>query len=246
MAWYDEDYFEEDYFLLEEPTDLETIAHVAFLRSFLEEGALEVLDLACGSGRLSLALARLAHRVTGLDASPRMIERLGAEATRVGQSVETVCQDMRTLAFQARFDLVLSFAHSFGYFRDEENLAVLRGVQRSLKSGGRFLLDLANRESLLHDFDRHARRWIVKKGNYIMFRREMDPLTGRLDSYVTLLREGGLAREHTTSVRYYAYPELKLMLQQAGLGILEVYGSYERTPYSFSSPRMVVLAERPG
>ncbi len=244
MAWYDDDYFEEDYFLLEEPTDLETIAHVAFLRSFLEGEALRVLDLACGSGRLSLALARLGHTVTGLDASRPIIERVQAEATRAGKSVELICQDMRHLAFDARFDFVLSFLHSFGYFRDEENLGVLRGVQSSLKPGGRLLIDLANRESLLHDFDRHARRWILKKGNYIMFRREMDPLTGRLDSYVTLLREGGLAREHTTSVRYYAYPELKLMLQQAGLGILEVYGSYERTPYSFSSPRMIVLAER--
>ncbi|MEW6280347.1 MAG: methyltransferase domain-containing protein, partial [Candidatus Eremiobacterota bacterium] len=133
MAWYSDDYFEEDYFLLEEPTDLETIAHVAFLRSFLAlPPGSRILDLACGSGRLSVALARLGYRVVALDSGRRLLDHAQRAAAQAGQNIEFVCQDMRALDFDARFDFAFSFLHSFGYFRDEENLQVLRRVHQAL------------------------------------------------------------------------------------------------------------------
>ncbi len=244
MAWHD-DYFGDDYLLLEEPTDVETLGHIAFLRSVLPTRAqARVLDMACGSGRLSLAMIRLGYVVTALDFKESML-RLGREAARrAGLALEFVCQDMRALEYEAEFDFVLSFLHSFGYFRDEENLRVLSLVGRALKPGGRLLLDLANRDTLLRDLDKHTRRWLYRGDHYLLFRRDLDPLTGRLDSKITVIPEGGLARQHTSSVRYYTYPELKGLLRQAGMKVVSVYGGYDRTPCSWGSPRTLVLAEK--
>lgn len=244
MAWHD-DYFEDDYLLLEEPTDVETLGHIAFLRSVLPGRAgARVLDLASGSGRLSLAMARLGYAVTAVDVKESMLRHGREAATRAGLTVEFLRQDMRGLDYEAEFDFVLSFLHSFGYFRDEENLEVLSAIGRALKPGGRMLLDLANRDTLLRELDKHVRRWLYRSDHYLLFRRDLDPLTGRLDSKITVVPEAGLARRHTSSVRYYTYPEIKTMLRQAGMKVVEVYGGYDRTPCSWGSPRTLVLAER--
>ncbi|MBS2037018.1 methyltransferase domain-containing protein [bacterium] len=244
MAWYD-DYFEDDYLLLEEPTDVETLGHIAFLRSVLPgRTQARVLDLACGSGRLSLAMARLGWRVTALDFKESMLRRGREMAEKAGLAIDFILQDMRKLNYEAEFDFVLSFLHSFGYFRDEENLRVLSAMARALKPGGRLLLDLANRDTLLTELEKHARRWIYRSDHYLLFRRDLDPLTGRLDSKITVIPEGGLARHHSSSVRYYTYPELKGMLRQAGLKIVGIHGGYDRTPCAWGSPRMLVVAEK--
>ncbi|MBT9584963.1 methyltransferase domain-containing protein [bacterium] len=243
MAWYD-DYFEDDYLLLEEPTDVETLGHIAFLRSVLPGRGAKVLDLASGSGRLTLALARLGYSVTGVDFKESMIRRSQEAIARAGLTAEFLCQDMRNLDFDSQFDFVLNFLHSFGYFRDQENLQVLSAIHRALKPGGRVLLDLANRDTLVREMDKHSRRWIYRGDQYVLFRRDLDPLTGRLESKIMVLPEGGHARHHVTSVRYYTYPEIKALLRQAGMRVAEVYGGYDRTPCSWGSPRTLVLAER--
>lgn len=110
MALYD-DYFEDDYLLLEEPTDVETLGHIAFLRSVLP-GCTQarVLDLACGSGRLSLAMARLGWRVTALDFKESMLRRGREMAEKAGLAIDFILQDMRRkLNYEAEFDFVLSF-----------------------------------------------------------------------------------------------------------------------------------------
>ncbi|MFN8613088.1 MAG: class I SAM-dependent methyltransferase [Vulcanimicrobiota bacterium] len=243
MAWYD-DYFEDDYLLLEEPSDLETLGHIAFLRSVLPAAEARVLDLASGSGRLSVALARLGHAVTGVDLNESMVRRSRMAASRAGLPVEFLCQDMRALRYDSEFEFVLSFLHSFGYFRDEENRLVLSAVSRALKPGGRMLLDLANRDTVLREFDKHARRWLQRDDHYVLLRRDLDPLTGRLDSKITVVPEAGPVRRYTTSVRYYTYPEIKTLLGQAGMKVVEVYGGYDRTPCCWGSPRTLVLAQK--
>lgn len=243
MAWFD-DYFEDDYLLLEEPTDLETLGHIAFLRSVLPAAGASVLDLGCGSGRLSLALARLGYSVTALDFKPWLLRLARNAAAKANQSVEFVCQDMRTMDFKGRFHFVLSFRHTFGYFRDEENSQTLAAISRALKPGGKLLLDLANRDSLIRQLDHHRRCGEIKAGHYVRYRRDLDPLTGRLDSKITIFPEVGLARHYQTSVRYYTYTEIKTLLRQTGLRIREVYGGYDRTPCSLASPRLLILAKK--
>lgn len=243
MAWYD-DYFDENYFLLEEPTNLETLAHISFLKSFLDMPApASILDLACGSGRISIVLSRLNYAVTGLDYKQHLVEH--ARRCAGDQSgAEFVQGDMRALPFEEKFDLVISFGHSFGYFDEDENSRVLREILKALKKGGRFLLDLANRESLLREFESHSNRWVFKDEAHIFFRREFDPLTGRLDSHIHLAREGVPPRSYTTSIRYYAYPEIKKMLIDEGFKILEIYGGYDKSVYTMRSPRMIILAQK--
>jgi SAM-dependent methyltransferase len=73
-----------------------------------ESAAGDILELGCGAGRVTLHLARRGHRTWGVDADPSLLEALEAEAARRGLSVSTVCADVRALALERSFALVIA------------------------------------------------------------------------------------------------------------------------------------------
>jgi SAM-dependent methyltransferase len=110
--------FDEDYLhfyagaLGDERSDAETELLCRLLE--LQPG-MEVLDLACGHGRIVNRLAARGCRVTGLDATPLLLDRARRDATDRGIAVEYVQGDMRTLPWTGRFDRVVSWFTTFGY-----------------------------------------------------------------------------------------------------------------------------------
>ena len=88
-------------------------------------------------------------RVTGLDATPLFLELARADAAERGVEVEYVEGDMRSIPWRDRFDRVLSWFTSFGYFDDEENRGVLAEAYAALKPGGLFAVEMNHRDNLL-------------------------------------------------------------------------------------------------
>jgi SAM-dependent methyltransferase len=116
------------------------------MRMLKPQGGERVLDLACGSGRHSLELKRHGFEVVGADISPELLEIARAEAEKEGLDVAFVEADLRDLEFDAEFDIVLSLNDgAIGYLEsDEENLRTFDVISRSLRPGGRHLMQLPN------------------------------------------------------------------------------------------------------
>jgi SAM-dependent methyltransferase len=119
-----------------------------------------VLDLACGPGRHSIALAKQGLQVTGVDLSSFLLERAREGAQRESSEVEWVREDMRQFARPEAFDLVINMVTAFGYFDDkEDDLLVLRNIYASLREGGVFVIDTMGKEWLAKGFLPTARCW---------------------------------------------------------------------------------------
>jgi SAM-dependent methyltransferase len=105
-----------------------------------------VLDLGCGTGRVAIRLARLGHRVTGLDLDPSFLEETARRATAHGVEVDTVAGDARAFDLGRRFDLVLAAMQLVQLFDgSEERLSMLASAAAHLRPGGLFagaLMDL--------------------------------------------------------------------------------------------------------
>jgi SAM-dependent methyltransferase len=208
----------------------------------LERGA-RVLDLACGHGRITLALARRGYRMTGLDLSPRSLQLARDAAARQGLAVDWVQADMREIPAGAGFDAIISFFTSFGYFQEEhENQRVLDGVARALGPGGRFLIDVVNLLGLTRRY--RERAWEERDGVVWLQEHEYDILAGRNRAVWTFVRPDGTRSELVHSLRTYAPHELAAMLGRAGLEVKGAWGGFDGSELSFDSWRLILLARK--
>src|SRR5438309_10412659 len=113
----------------------------------------KVLDLCCGLGRHSLELARRGFDVTGVDSTGVYLRRAQKQAQAENLNVEFVQEDMRQFCRPETFDITLNLFTSFGYFESPaEDRRVLVNVHKSLKSGGRLVLDLMGKEIIARVF----------------------------------------------------------------------------------------------
>ncbi len=210
----------------------------------LQEGS-RILDLACGFGRHALTLAPNGYEIVGLDISMPLLQRGLAEAQRRNLSIKFVHGDMRSMNFNQIFDGCYLWQTSFGYFDDPTNFQVLQGVKRALKPGGRFLLDVANRDYLIREMP--ARSWWEGRECIFLEEVDLDHTTSVLHTKRSFIYEDGSPPlEQNSYVRVYSMHELVHLLRSAGFRVLEVSGELHHRGRFLgpNSPRIVVLAEK--
>jgi SAM-dependent methyltransferase len=190
----------------------------------------KVLDVPCGGGRLSLELASFGYQVTGIDQSPQLLDAAARSATERGLLVDWQQRDMRDLPWDAKFDGAICFWSSFGYFDEEGNAEFLRSVSRSLKPGARFIFDTQLIETRLAEVLDEPRVWQEVGDLLALEERGFDYETSRVESSWTFIRDG--EREHRQlSMRLYTYRELAALLEHAGFGNHQAYGSVDFEPF---------------
>ncbi|MBF6604061.1 MAG: class I SAM-dependent methyltransferase [Chloroflexi bacterium] len=203
----------------------------------LEPGA-EVLDLACGHGRIANRLAGRGAHVTGVDRSAGFLARARADAHVRGVAVDYIEGDMRTLPWEARFDAAFNWFTAFGYHDDATDRAVLAGIRRTLRPGGRFAIDHVNRDRLLASFRPAS---LIERGDDLMLDSSaFDLLSGRIETDRITVRGGHVRRAHF-SVRLLTAPELREWLAAAGFVTIEFVG-VDGESFSAASRRMIAVA----
>ncbi len=242
VAFFDDDYLRIYRAMI--PAAL-TAAEVDFLAGALAPppgGA--VLDVACGTGRHAIGLAARGYRVTGVDFNPRYLAAAEAEAAAAGVEARWVEADMRALPFDRAFDAAYSYFTSFGYFSDEDNERVMAGVARALGPGGRFLLDVVNRDWVLTHPQQRA--WNpLDDGSLLMEETTLDLRRSVIvNRQIHVTPQTGAQITKEFSLRAYTCAELETMCARQGLAVREVWGGPDRSDYGTESRRLVLLAER--
>lgn len=201
---------------------------------------MEVLDLACGHGRIANQLAARGCAVTGIDITPGFLDVARRDAAALGVSVEYVEGDMRALPWTERFDRVVNWFTAYGYFDDAGNRAVLSEAYRALKPGGELLIEHINRDAVLRNLQQ---AFIVERdGNYMLDQSRYDVASGRMYTERATIRDGQ-TRRMQFFVRLLTYPEVATWLRQTGFA--EVQG-YDTTgdALKLDSWRMIVVARK--
>jgi SAM-dependent methyltransferase len=244
--WFDDDSFWRDLypFLFTKERLAAGDDHVEKALALAKPRGRAALDLACGPGRCSIALARRGFTVTGVDRTKSLLDRARSRARRAGVPVEWVRADMRDFVREEAFDLALSMFTSFGYFEEkEEDLQVLRHVLASLKPGGVFLMELVGKEFLAGIFQPTTMETLPDGSRLVQNHEIFDDWT-RIRNEWVLVRKG-----RTKTFRFhhtiYSGQELKDRLAAAGFERIRLYGDLEGHPYGRSSEGLVAVARRP-
>jgi SAM-dependent methyltransferase len=215
VSW--DEVFDDDYlyfyetFLTDERSDVDADAIWRLLE--LEAG-MEVLDLACGHGRIANRLAARGVRVTGLDASAAFLELARRDAEARGLDVEYVEGDMRDLPWSGRFDAIVSWFTAFGYFADDaENKRVLAEAHRAIAPGGRLLINLNNLAGLLRVLQPST--VTERDGDLLVDQHRFDVASNAMHSKRTIVR-AGRTRDVEYRLRMFTFPELRDWFHEAG------------------------------
>lgn len=202
----------------------------------------KILDLACGFGRHANRLAKLGHKLTGVDITPGFLEIAKQNAFMNGLEVCYLQSDMRTISFKDEFDCVMLLFTAFGYFSDEENLRVLVNVRNALHDGGLLIFDIPNRDTFLKRMQ--SINIVEKEGNLMIDRISLDSLHGRSYNRRVVFRDG-IRKEKPFSIRLYNPNEIHGLVTQAGLRLEHLYGGWEAQELTSESNPMVVIAQKP-
>jgi SAM-dependent methyltransferase len=203
----------------------------------------DVLDLCCGPGRHSLALAKRGIRVTGVDRSEFLLSKAKVEAARLNLEIDFVLSDMRQFVRSNSYSLILNMFTSFGYFDDrEDDLTVLRNAYQSLKPGGAMLIDILGKESL-------ARRYHPtsstqgEDGTLLIERHEICEDWTRCRNEWILVK-GATAKSFHFQTRLYSGQELKDMLRRAGFEEVTLFGDLEGNEYGIDANRLISIGRK--
>jgi SAM-dependent methyltransferase len=202
------------------------------------EPGMEVLDLACGHGRIANKLAQRGCRVTGLDATPVFLRRARTDAAALGVTVDYIQGDMRQLPWRRKFDRIVNWFTAFGYFGDAENKQILAQAATALKPGGRIAIEVNNYPALLRGYLPSV--VTSRDGDMVIDQHRLDPLTSRSIVTRTIIRDGRI-RQVPFFTRLLTFPELRDWLHAAGFSAVSAYGE-DGSPLTIEHRRLITIA----
>jgi SAM-dependent methyltransferase len=200
-----------------------------------------ILDVPCGDGRLSLAVAALGYRVTGVDITLPVLEQARRRAVERRLTVTWEHRDMRDLPGRETFDGAFCFWGSFGYFDEAGNAGFLQAVCRALKPGTRFLLETHVAETLLPRFQEKG--WHRVGDVLLLEERRYDHVQSRVNAEWTFIHDGSVTVRQS-SIRIYTYRELCHLLEQAGFERCEGYDTLSDNPFQLGARRLLMVVTR--
>ena len=207
-----------------------------------------VLDLACGTGSLSLELARLGYDVIGVDGSPDMLAEAMEKKLRQQADVLFLCQDMDGLDLYGTVDAAVCALDSLNHITDAGTVQqVFDRVSLFLAPGGVFLFDVnslyKHREILA------GQTFVYDFGDlYCVWQNACeDGETVDISLDIFAQEEGEGYRRYTESFseRAYSHEQILEFIEKSGMKLLAVYGDDTFNPPAGTSQRLIYAALQP-
>lgn len=213
-----------------------------------------VLDLACGIGRHSVALAERGFNVVGVDISPEYIARAEALADEreVGDLVEFLVGDMRLVGellkeSEGAFDASLSLFTSLGFWGEDTDRGIIEQLSHLVASGGVLVIDIVNRDWIVRNFQ--ARDFGKVEDSLLqLMERRLNLEESRMYNIWRFYGPRGRDLEHVETFevdhRVYSLHELKVLVEESGWCYRACYGGFGMEPFTMDSRRIILVAER--
>ena len=211
-----------------------------------------ILELGCGTGRITIPVARTGARIVGLDRSAPMLARARQRLQRARVSASLVRGDIRHLPFRRRikFDLVMApYGILQSLTRERDLRATLDAAAGVLRRGGLFVIDLVPDLPRWSEYDRRVslagrrgRAHLTLTESVRQDRRRK--LTIFDQEYEERRGSARTVRRFSLTFRTISVPQMRRRLEAAGFGIDAVLGDYEGGPWDSRADVWVVLARR--
>jgi SAM-dependent methyltransferase len=244
--WFDDDSFWRELypFMFSKQRIAEADEQIAKALALTKPAGKSVLDLCCGPGRCSIALAKRGFSVTGVDRTKYLLDKARAKASAVGAKIEWVQKDMRDFVRADSFALVLSMFTSFGYFDDrQEDMIVLENMFTSLRQGGACLIEVLGKERLAKILQRTTST-LLADGTMVVERHEIFDDWTRVRNEWLVIRNGR-AKSFKFHHTIYSGLELRERMERAGFVAVALHGNLDGDEYGPDAERLIAIGRKP-
>lgn len=206
-----------------------------------------VLDLGCGTGRMTLELADRGYDMTGIDYSPEMLDIARSAAEEEGKDILWLCQDMREFELYGTVDAAVCCLDCINHLETVEDLErCFSLIHNYLIPDGIFIFDINGRfkfENIYAD-----RTYTMEEdGGVCIWENYYDPDSKICDFYITLFKECSDGRyeryDETQSERMYTLDEIKSSLEKCNMEYMYALGDLDNSPASDECERIYIVAK---
>lgn len=225
-----------------------------YLIGLLKEHGVEdglVLDLGCGTGKMTRLLEKAGYDMVGIDYSEEMLGIAREQQFEdADSSILYLLQDMRELELDGTVRAVVSICDSMNYILEDEELEqVFRAVNRYLDPKGMFIFDLNTLykyRDLLGETTISENR---EEGSFIWDNYfDEEEMVNEYDLTLFIREKGDLYRKYEEAhfQRAYTLERVKELLEKAGMEFVVAYDAFTKEPVKENSERIYVIARENG
>lgn len=211
------------------------------------------LDVACSTGFHVIMLRRLGLDASGIDASPKMIEKARTNSVTCGVTVEYILGDFTNMSrrFSEGFDLITCLGDTIAHVRSAQDLkGLFQETYKSLNPGGLVVVQTRNYDFVL----KHRVRFTPPTGSRngteeTLFFRLLDFNPKSLNLNVAKFRwheNRWESNVYTTEIYPHSKKELESALKSAGFGKLEFYRNYNFEDYDPNGSDLILIGQKKG
>jgi SAM-dependent methyltransferase len=222
------------------------LADIPFYLEYAGKQNGNILELGCGTGRVSLELAKAGYFVTGLDLSEPMLEIYKSKINKlpidIQEKIKTINGNMADFSINKKFSLVIAPFRAFQALTNDDDIKnCLKCIKNHLNINGKFIFNAFRPYKILDETwcfedriqwerkDSEKGIHVVKKDCgekidiknqiiYPKFTYEVTDNNGNIEKYI----------EHL-ELKYYYHEQIKKLLENNGFKIMEEYGWYDKS-----------------
>lgn len=208
----------------------------------------KILELCCGTGRLTVPIAKAGYNICGVDNTSSMLEQAKVKASEAGLEINFIEADIRSLNLQEKFDFIfIPFNSIHHLYKNEDLFKAFNGVKNHLKEGGLFLLDCFNPNIQYivegENEQRKIAEYTTEDGRAVLIKQTM-----RYESATQINRiewhyfiNGEFHSIQNLDMRLFFPQELDSYLEGAGFEIIHKFGSFEEEAFADDPEKQIYV-----
>lgn len=225
----------------------ETAKYVA---DILDENGIKkgiLLDLACGTGTMSVQMAKRGYEVIGIDNSPEMLSEAREKAYEAGEDILFLCQDMCDIDLYGTVECTICLLDSLNHLESEEELlAAFKGVSLFTVPGGLFIFDVNTQYK--HKYVLGNNTFVYDNDDvYCVWQNEYDDESKTVEIFLDFFEEeNGLYRRSSEYFTECAFSDetIRRLLKEARFSDVKAYGELSRHAPSETEERIFYVARK--
>lgn len=209
-----------------------------------------ILELCCGSGRLTLPIAKDGYNIIGVDYTTSMIEQAKVKASEMELEEEFIEADIRTLDLSEKFDFIfIPFNSIHHLYKNEDLFKVFNVVKNHLKEGGLFLLDCFNPNiQLIVEGEKEKiqiAEYATRDGRNVLIKQTMQyenkTQVNRIEWHYFI--NGKFDSIQNMDMRMFFPQELSSYIEWNGFNITHKFGSFEEEAFNDNSEKQIFVCK---